>query len=70
MYWSHISKTHLGNRVSISTFTSKRLLRNFFRGLQQKSHIQITSTLLSVLETGIILMIALSEDITGRQSQK
>jgi hypothetical protein len=62
-------KTHLRYGVSRPTFTSKRLLRKYFRGLQQKSHRWITSKLLLVLETGVILMIALYEDATDGQSK-
>jgi hypothetical protein len=68
-HWSYISKIHLGNGVSRPTFISRRLLRKFFRGLQQKRHRWITSKLLSVLETGVILVIALYEDIAEGQSK-
>jgi hypothetical protein len=69
-HWSYISKTHLGNGASRPTFTSKRLLKIFFRGLQPKTHREITSKLLLDLETGVILMIALNEGITEGQSKK
>jgi hypothetical protein len=68
-HWSYISKTHLGNGVSRPTFTSKRLLRKFFRELQKINCRWITSKLLLVLETGVILMIALYEDIAEGQSK-
>jgi hypothetical protein len=69
-HWSYISKNHLGNGVSRPTFTSKRLMRKYFTGLQQKSHIQITSKLLFVFEAGLILMIALYDDMAEGQFKK
>jgi hypothetical protein len=44
--------------------------RKFFRGLQLKSHRGITSKLLLDLETGVILVIALYEDITEGQFKR
>jgi hypothetical protein len=51
-------------------YKQKRLLRKLFRELQQKSHRGITSKLLLDLETGVILVIALYEDIAEGQSKK
>jgi hypothetical protein len=64
------SRSHLGNRVSRNTFTSKRQLNKFFSGLQLNSCREITSKLLLALETGVILMIALYEDIVEGQYKK
>jgi hypothetical protein len=66
----YISKIQSGNGVSRPSFTSKRLLRKFIRGLQPKSHRGITSKLLLDLEIGAILMIALYKDIAEVQSKK
>jgi hypothetical protein len=35
-HWSYISKTCLGDGVTRSAFTSRRLLRKIFRGLHKK----------------------------------
>jgi hypothetical protein len=69
-HWRYLSKTHLGNSVSRPTFTSKKLLRKYYRGLQPKSHRGIASQLLLDLETGVILVTALYEDIAEDKFKK
>jgi hypothetical protein len=45
-------------------------LRKFFRGLQPKRHREMTSKILLDLETVVILVTALYEDIAEGQSKK
>jgi hypothetical protein len=51
-------------------FTSKRLLRKYYRGKQPMSHRGRTRKLLLDLETGVILGIALYKDMLEVQSKK